>query len=73
MIYHFKAYCLIQTECKAFHITHYKLVLKTHRKPFEDGLLKYILFDGLAYNTRGFFASCVVKMSNKQNVRSYYM
>ena len=33
---------------------------------------KYILFDGLTYNTRGYFASCVYT-SNEQNVRSYYM
>ena len=44
---------------------------------------KYTLFDGLAYNTCGYFASCVVFFrapqgrgkitSNEQNVRSYYM
>ena len=37
----------------------------------------YTLFDGLAYNTCGYFASCVVffrkNTSNEQNVRSYYM
>ena len=32
---------------------------------------KYILFDGLTYNTHGYFASCVT--SNEQNVRAYYM
>ena len=43
---------------------------------------KYTLFDGLAYNTCGYFASCVVfpnpagarkNTSNEQSVRSYYM
>ena len=41
----------------------------------------YTLFDGLAYNTCEYFASCVVffrasqgkNTSNEQNVRSYYM
>ena len=35
----------------------------------------YTLYDGLAYNTCGYFASCVVfkNTSNEQNVRSYYM
>jgi len=43
----------------------------------------YMLFDGLTYNTRGYFASCVVFLrapkgagintSNEQNVRAYYM
>ena len=42
----------------------------------------YTLFDGLAYNTCGYFASCVVfpnpagarkNTSNEQSVRSYYM
>ena len=34
---------------------------------------KYTLFDGLAYNTCGYFASCVVFKSNEKNVRSHYM
>ena len=44
---------------------------------------KYTLFDGLAYNTCGYFASCVVifpssagarkNKSKEQNVRSYFM
>ena len=43
---------------------------------------KYTLFDGLAYNKCGYFASCVVfpspagarkNTSNDQNVRSYCM
>ena len=43
----------------------------------------YILLAGLTYNTRGYFASCVVffpsptgarkNASNEQNVREYYM
>ena len=43
----------------------------------------YTLFDGLAYNTGGYFVSCVVffpsptgarkNMSNEENVSSYYM
>ena len=39
----------------------------------------YILLDGLSYNMRGYFASCVVffrgarkNASNEQNVREYY-
>ena len=32
----------------------------------------YTLFDGLAYNTCGYFTSCVV-LSNEQNILSYYM
>ena len=45
--------------------------------------ITYTLFDGLAYNTCGYFASCVyfssplrgseTDTSNEQNVRSYYM
>ena len=44
---------------------------------------KYILLDGLSYNTRGYFASCVVFFrapqgrgklrAMRQNVREYYM
>ena len=34
---------------------------------------KYTLFDGLAYNTHGYFASCEVNTSNEQNARLYYM
>ena len=34
---------------------------------------KYTLLDGLAYNTCGYFVSCVVFTSNEQNVRPYYM
>ena len=35
----------------------------------------YTLFDGLAYNTRGYFATWEARKttSNEQNVRSYYM
>ena len=36
----------------------------------------YILYDGLTYNTRGYFASCVgarKNESNEQNVPAYYM
>ena len=34
---------------------------------------KYILLGSLSFNTRGYFASCVVFASNEQNVREYYM
>ena len=50
----------------------------TEKHKFKWPRNKYTLFDGLTYNTRGYFASCVVfgarkNTSNEQNVRSYYM
>ena len=59
-------------------------ILPTLKMIFVQAVLNtYTLFDGLAYNTCGYFASCVVffpnpagarkNTSNEQNVRSYYM
>ena len=32
-------------------------------------LIKYTLFDGLTYNTRGYFASCVIRAMSKMSAR----
>ena len=37
-----------------------RVVLTLYRKMAQEWNNKYILFDGLTYNTRGYFASCVV-------------
>ena len=52
------------------------LVFQTHAANSykkNQEIIKYTLFDGLAYNTCGYFASIAKNTSNEQNVRSYYM
>ena len=61
----------------------YKLLQLNASTNIDKRVNTYILFDGLTYNTRGYFASCVVffrapagarkNASNEENVREYYM
>ena len=69
--------------CRVFHQNHTTLIL-VQCIIFQFGkcrarqVFKYILFNGLTYNTRGYLVSCVVLLttkntSNEENVCKYYM